>query len=293
MPVRKYVIFIFIFLFLTLIYCLPARSEENKSVVEPKQIKKITNSLGMEFVYMIPGTFMMGSPFNEPGRDDDENQHQVTFTKGFYMQTTEVTQGQWKSVMGDNPSYFKNCGDDCPVELVSWNDVEKFIRKLNQREGGNKYRLPTEAEWEYAARAGSSAAFANGGISEIRCGFDTNLDAMGWYCGNSAVIYSGCYDTSNCDGSKCIGTHSVAQKQPNARGLYGMHGNVWEWCQDWYGSYPSGTVSDPTGSSGGSLRVNRGGSWFGYARDCRSANRRYDLPDLSYTNLGFRLLRNP
>ncbi|MBW2014443.1 MAG: SUMF1/EgtB/PvdO family nonheme iron enzyme [Deltaproteobacteria bacterium] len=255
------------------------------------QGQKVANSLGMEFVYVQPGTFMMGSPSNEPGRDNDERQHRVTLTKGFYMQSTEVTQGQWKAVMGNNPSKFKNCGDDCPIEQVSWNDVQQFIRKLNQREGSGTYRLPTEAEWEYAARAGSTMAFANGGISELKCGFDSNLDAIGWYCGNSGVSYSGCYNASKWGGPKCAGTHLVAQKQPNAWGLYDMHGNVWEWCQDWKGDYPSGSVTNPTGPSGGSGRVERGGSWIRYASYCRSALRDYVTPGFWYSRLGFRLLR--
>jgi len=123
------------------------------------------------------------------------------------MQTTEVTQGQWRAVMGSNPAYFQNCGDDCPVEQVSWDDIQTFIAVLNTR-GEGIYRLPTEAEWEYAARAGSTAALANGGTTVTDCSYDQNLDAMGWYCGNAA--------------SK---THPVAQKQPNAWGLYDMHGN--------------------------------------------------------------------
>ncbi|GMQ79795.1 MAG: hypothetical protein BMS9Abin03_234 [Thermodesulfobacteriota bacterium] len=239
------------------------------------QGQKVTNSLGMEFVYIKPGSFMMGSPSNESGRDSDEKQHRVTLTKEFYMQSTEVTQGQWKAVMGNNPSEFKNCGDDCPVEKVSWNDVQEFIRKLNRREGGNRYRLPTEAEWEYAARAGSTTAFANGGITELKCGFDSNLDAMGWYCGNSNEK-----------------THPIARKQPNSWGLYDMHGNVWEWCQDWYGKYSSSFVTNPTGPSDGSFRVSRGGGWIRNARYCRSALRNRDSPGDRYNAaLGFRLLR--
>jgi len=117
-----------------------------------------TNSLGMEFVYIKPGSFMMGSPSDEPKRNNDEKQHQVTLTKAYYIQTTEVTQGQWKAVMGGNPSSFSGCGDNCPVEDVSWNDVQEFIRKLNSQEGDSGYRLPTEAEWEYACRAGSRTA---------------------------------------------------------------------------------------------------------------------------------------
>ena len=189
----------------------------------------------------------MGSPASEPGRDDDEKRHEVTLTKGFYLQTTEVTQGQWKRVLGSNPSNFKNCGDDCPVENVSWNDCREFIAELNRMEGGNKYRLPTEAEWEYACRAGSKGPF------------DRDVDAEAWYDGNS--------------GGK---THRAGEKEPNAWGLYDMHGNVWEWCQDWLGDYPSGVVTDPTGPTSGSDRVLRGGGWGGSARYCRSADRVQD-----------------
>jgi formylglycine-generating enzyme required for sulfatase activity len=169
----------------------------------------------------------------------------VTLTKGFYMQSTEVTQGQWKAVMGNNPSYFKNCGDDCPVEQVSWNDVQEFIRKLNRREGGNKYRLPTESEWEYVARAGTDIPFAFG-----RC------------LSTDQANYDGNYPLSECSkGEYRQRTISVASFKPNSWGLYDMHGNVWEWCQDWYGDYPSGSATDPSGSSGGSYRVLRGGGW--------------------------------
>ena len=241
-----------------------------KIVKKPSTKDSFINSIGMKFVYIKPATFMMGSPSNEPGRDNDEKQHRVTLTKGYYMQTTEVTQGQWKAVMGSNPSKFK--GDDNPVEYVSWNDAQEFIRQLNQKEGGSKYRLPTEAEWEYACRAGSDKAFANGGISETGCGHDSNLNAMGWYCGNA--------------GGK---THPVAQKKPNSWGLYDMHGNVYEWCQDWYGSYPSGSVTDPTGPSSGRDRVLRGGSWNNIARNCRSADRLRGSPGIRYIPLGFRL----
>ena len=174
--------------------------------------------------------------------------------------------------MGNNPSYFSNCGDDCPVECVSGNDVQKFITKLNKKGEGN-YRLPTEAEWEYAAKAGSTTAFADGGISALGCGRDTNLDRMGWYCGNSKGK-----------------THPVARKQPNAWGLHDMHGNVEEWCNDWRGAYPSSAVTDPAGPSSGSLRVLRGGCWYYDARYCRSAGRLYDKPDYRYYSFGFRLV---
>jgi formylglycine-generating enzyme required for sulfatase activity len=191
------------------------------------------------------------------------------------MQTTEVTQGQWKAVMGSNPSYFKSCGDDCPVEQVSFEDVQEFIQRLNQKEGTNKYRLPTEAEWEYASRAGSETAFANGHISELDCGYDANLDAMGWYCGNAAKT-----------------THRVAQKKANHWGVYDMHGNVWEWCQDRKGDYPLGHVIDPKGLSSGSYRVSRGGSFGGNAGSCRAANRNGESPGNQVGNLGFRLVKD-
>lgn len=237
------------------------------AVVTPVQAagRKVRNNLGMEFIYIKPGTFMMGSPSHEKGRYNNEKQHQVTLTRGFYMQTTEVTQGQWKAVMGSNPSRFK--GDDLPVEQISWNDVQEFIRRLNQREGGDKYRLPTEAEWEYACRAGRTTRFSFGDD-------ESRLGEYAWYDGNS--------------GSR---THPVAQKKPNAWGLYDMHGNVWEWCQDRYGDYPSGSVTDPEGPSSGSYRVIRGGSWVNEPRFVRSANRGRSYPDYRNYNLGFRLLR--
>ena len=233
-----------------------------------------TNSLGMTFKYIPPGTFTMGSAPDELGRDNDETQHQVTLTQGFYMQTTGITQGQWKAVMGSNPSYFTSCGNNCPVELVSWDDVQTFISKMNQR-GEGTYRLPTEAEWEYGARADSTTAFANGDITETGCGLDPNLNAMGWYCYNSG-------DT----------THPVAQKAPNAWGLYDMHGNVWEYCQDWYGDYPAGSVTNPTGPISGSYRVLRGGSLYDLAVYCRSAFRAYEKPGSGGSNLGARLVRS-
>lgn len=264
---KKFCLFAIIFWILTLPTWVWGESAQSS----------FTNSLGMKFVYIKPGSFMMGSPSNEPGRHDDETQHNVTLTKGFYMQTTEVTQSQWKAVMKNNPSHFpgwfKSC-NDCPVEKVSWNYVQEFIRKLNQKEGSNKYRLPTEAQWEYACRAGSTSAFANGEISELFCGYDSSLDSMGWYCGNA--------------NNK---THPVARKQSNSWGLYDMHGNVFEWCQDWEGSYPSGSVTDPPGPSSGSCRVFRGGCWDCNANNCCSAVRCSVTPDSRFKVIGFRLSR--
>jgi formylglycine-generating enzyme required for sulfatase activity len=237
-----------------------------------------TTDLGMTFVLIPAGTFTMGSPTDEPGRWSDETQHTVTLTQSFYMQTTEVTQAQWEAVMGSNPSKFKDC-PTCPVEYVSWNDIQTFITEMNKR-GEGTYGLPTEAQWEYAARAGSTTAFYNGGITSYSdmndCNYDPNLDKIGWYCYNSS------YET-----------HPVAQKTPNAWGLYDMSGNVWEWCQDWYGGYPSGAVTDPIGPSSGSGRVARGGIWVNSARECRSAYRAAGRPGDRIISIGFRLLRQP
>ncbi len=230
---------------------------------------RFTNSLGMEFVAIPAGSFMMGSPSSEKGRYDNEKQHKVRLTRGLYIQTTEVTQGQWKAVMGNNPSGFKGCGDNCPVEQVSWDDAREFIRKLNRQEGTDKYRLPTEVEWEYAARAGSHSAYSFGNNQG-------QLSDYAWYLYNSGVK-----------------THAVGQKKPNGWGLYDMHGNVWEWCQDWYGDYPSGSVTDPRGPSSGSNRVIRGGSWGNNARSGRSANRNRSDPGDWNSGLGFRLARTP
>ena len=187
------------------------------------------------------------------GADDERPVHTVRISKPFYLGIHEVTQGQWETVMGNNPSQFK--GDaNRPVETVSWEEVQKFIDKLNTREGGTKYRLPTEAEWEYAARAGSTTAYSFGDDS-------SQLGKYAW-CGDNA-------------GNT---TYPVGKLQPNAWGLYDMHGNVWEWVQDWYGKYAAETVTDPQGPASGSARVIRGGSWSNGAGNCRSAYRYRGAP---------------
>jgi len=247
-----------------------------------------------------PATFTMGSPSSEPGRDSDETQHQVTLTRSFYVSQYEVTQSEWESVMGWNESDFR--GSSRPVERVTWYDAVSYCNKRSQAEGltpaytitgasysGNHivsatvswnqsaagYRLLTEAEWEYACRAGTQTAFCNGGITNIYCDpVDPNLNQVGWYCGNAGST-----------------THDVGGKSPNGWGLYDIHGNVWEWCWDWYGSY-GGTVTDPTGPGSGSNRVKRGGSWNYVAQNCRSANRYDYTPDDRGNYLGFRLARN-
>jgi len=251
------------------------RTRQRKPSPQISTGRDFVNSIGMKFVYVRPGSFMMGSPEDEPGRDDDEKQHRVRITKAFYMQTTEVTQGQWKAVMGNNPSDFKNCGDDCPVESVSWNDAQEFIRKLNRREGTDKYRLPTESEWECAARAGTSTY--SWGRSD---------DCSKANYGNSIL-------NDECKGTNPGKTMRVASFSPNAWGLYDMHGNVYEWCRDWYGDYPSGSVTDPRGPSSGSDRVLRGGSWSNSAGRCRSADRGNSSPGLRGSYLGLRLALSP
>ena len=247
------------------------------------------NSLDMSFVKIPAGTFTMGSPDGvseypvgsgetpsaEAGRGTEETPHQVTLTQTYYIQTTEVTQGQWQAVMGSNPSNYSSCGDDCPVEKVSWNDIQTFLSTLNSM-GQGTYRLPTEAEWEYAARSGSATAFANGEITYTNCSYDANLDKMGWYCFNSGNT-----------------THPVAQKRANAWGLYDMHGNVAEWCEDGYGAYSTDPVIDPTGAIGGSEKVHRGGAEGSWVATCRLAKRYTFPPHQSLESLGFRLVREP
>ena len=202
----------------------------------------------------------MGSNENS----DEKPIHSVTLSD-FLIGKYEVTQKQWRDVTGNDPSYFKNC-DNCPIEQVSWNDIQEFIQKLNQKTGKN-YRLPTEAEWEYAARGGKKR---KGYISSG----SNSLGDVAWYTDNS--------------GSK---THPAGQKQPNELGLFDMSGNVWEWCSDWYGSdyYQSSPSSNPKGASTGSNRVLRGGSWFDYALYCRTALRNYFYPGNRDFFIGFRL----
>ena len=249
-----------------------AQKTGNTNTLVHTDVPGFTNEIGMNFVLIPAGIFMMGSPLNEKGRNSDEIQHEVTITRSFYLQTTEVTQGQWQAVMGYNPSQFSSCGEMCPVEKVSWHDVQRFIKRLNEKEGQNRYRLPTEAEWEYAARAGSTTPFPNGQITVTGCGFDANMNQLGWYCGNSGFK-----------------SHPVAQKQPNRWGLFDMHGNVWEWCQDWYGDYPNEHVTDPGGPKNGWLRVNRGGSLNDFSMFGRSANRLRYMPFPKANDLGFRI----
>jgi formylglycine-generating enzyme required for sulfatase activity len=227
-----------------------------------------SSSTGMEFVLIPAGKFMMGSPSDEKDRYDKEGPaHEVTIKNPFYLGKYPVTQKQWENIMGSNPSRFK--GDYLSVENVSWEDVHKFIKKLAEIEGTDKYRLLSEAEWEYACRAGTTTRFCFGDN-------ESELGNYGWYNENS--------------GSK---THPVGQKQPNPFGLYDMHGNVWEWVQDrWHDNY-KGAPSDGSAWEDGdsSDRVLRGGCWYHFARDCRSAFRDGNDPGDSDFSIGFRLLR--
>ena len=217
---------------------------------------------GMVFVQIPGGSFNMGS---NDGESDEKPVHRVTI-QPFKMQTTEVTQAQWKAVMGNNPSNWK--GDNLPVETVSWDYCQSFITKLNSLDPGKGYRLPTEAEWEYACRAGTTTKYSTGDR-------EADLARAGWYRGNSD--------------SK---THPVGEKAPNGWGLYDMHGNVWEWCQDWYHDSYSGAPTD--GSSwdrpSGTYRALRGGSWYFIDIVCRSADRNWNNPDFRGNYYGFRLV---
>jgi formylglycine-generating enzyme required for sulfatase activity len=231
-----------------------------------KPPKEFTNSIGMKLVLIPAGEFIMGSPKTEKDHLNNESpQHKVKITKAFFMGTTEVTQAQWKAVMGNNPSDFH--GDDLPVEKVSWDDCQEFLKILSAKEG-KTYRLPTEAEWEYACRAGSTTRF--------NVGDDGNtFDGVVWHLQNSDFR-----------------THPVGQKKPNAWGLYDMHGNVWELCQDWYEEdyYKRSPTNDPAGPETGDGRVSRGGSWAIGLRGCRSAYRTVGDASARDNRYGFRVV---
>jgi formylglycine-generating enzyme required for sulfatase activity len=265
-------------------------AEKKKAKKETPDSEVVTNSIGMKFVKVPAGSFMMGKracqqpddPFAsrsaydncmKEGSNSEKPSHRVTISQPFLIGQYEVTQEQWYKVMGSNPAEFKTdkVGEDSrnyPVEKVSWNDVQNFISRLNAKEG-KEYRLPTEAEWEYACKSG--------GKDQKYCG-GNDLSDVAWYEDNS--------------GSR---THRVGTKKPNGLGIYDMSGNVFEWVSDWYGVnyYGNSPDSDPQGPSGGERRVNRGGSWSGDADDARSSNRNIFRP-LNYSNfIGFRLVSPP
>ncbi|MDB4645293.1 formylglycine-generating enzyme family protein, partial [Rubripirellula sp.] len=238
----------------------PSNAQARERVLN---LPPITNSIGMKLKLLSPGSFRMGSPAG----NSDERPHGVTLTQAFTLGVHEVTQAQYERVMGVNPSIIK--GADKPVQRVSWGDAVKFCRKLSdqppEKAAGNIYRLPTEAEWEYACRAGTATSYTFGNIESL-------LGDHAWYRSNS--------------GGKI---NPVGVKQPNSWGLYDMQGNVSEWCQDWLGVYPSSTAMDPTGAVSGSYRVLRGGGWSSTAGGCRSASRSGDFPADRDASTGFRV----
>lgn len=221
-------------------------------------IQRWTNSIGMSFVVIPAGSFTMGSA-SSASESHEQPPHPVTISRPFSMAVTELTQAQWKIVMGSDPSKFE--GDNLPVEQVGWDDAMEFIRKLNSMEGTTRYRLPTEAEWEYACRAGKM---------QDR---DDGLGSVAWYDPNSGGT-----------------THPVGQKEANAWGLYDMLGNVYEWCEDWKGAYASGHVTDPRGPSSGQGRVVRGGSWYVHANRTLPFFRDFLTPGERRSDVGLRVV---
>ncbi|MBC7796535.1 MAG: formylglycine-generating enzyme family protein [Pyrinomonadaceae bacterium] len=253
------------------------------------------NSLGIEFVFVPPGSFQMGT--NETYPNPDENPlHKVTIRDGFFMGKTEVTQGQWRAVMNENPSHFQGDknqlgnDDNLPIEKVSWEDAKEFIKKLNAKNDGFEYRLPSEAEWEYAARAGTTNDYPG------------QLIDIAWYANNSGRNYLNAQEISQNDDKnyfKRVRTenkgqpHPVATKSPNAFGLFDMHGNVWEWCEDvykyeGYKNVPTdGSPNLTEGAGGSKIRVLRGGSWYDSEETFRLGNRSKGIG--TYDRIGFRL----
>ena len=241
-----------------LVALLPACSKQ--SPTPPKAGDVMTNSLGVKLAYVPPGEFVMGSPVDEPGRHDDETQHPVKITRGFWIGVTEVTQAQWDALMA--PEGTKVEPNDLPAVRVKWTAAAEFCRKLSAREG-KPCRLPTEAEWEYACRAGAAGPFAGSG----------EADEMAWHMDNSDEV-----------------RHLIRRKKPNAWGLYDMHGNVAEWCADYYAAYSPGEAADPAGPTEGKYRVVRGGSFGHFPRACRSAARANYNPAYGLRRVGLRIV---
>ncbi len=239
----------------------------------PRRTVALAKSVEMTFAWIPPGTFLMGSPPEEAERGDDETQHSVTLTEGFYLGIHPVTQAQWRAVMGNNPSQFQ--GENLPMENVPWRNCRMFCEKISQT-NGNRYRLPTEAEWEYACRAGTTTTFQFGEtITTDQANYDDKYP----------------YSQSK-KGVDRRQTTPVGSFPPNGWGLFDMHGNVWEWCADWFGSkyYKRSPRQDPQGPERGSYRVLRGGFWSDNACYCRAAYRHNEPPGARFSSIGFRVV---
>jgi formylglycine-generating enzyme required for sulfatase activity len=230
----------------------------------------------MELIAIDPGSFVMGSPIREAGRNADETPHRVTVAKPFFVGRHEVTQTEWAMVMGKNPSHFRDCSH-CPVENVDFYEVAAFITKLNAQSTSMRYRLPTEAEWEYGCRAGTQTPFATGAHLTVD---QANIDGRFPYAGESV--------TASSDKTRPVGSFA-----PNDWGLYDVHGNVWEWTSDWYGPYDPLVAVDPKGPDAGTARVIRGGSWRFDANSARCGLRYTHAPQDKGPSLGFRLVAEP
>jgi formylglycine-generating enzyme required for sulfatase activity len=260
-----------------------------ESTARQEATARITNSIGIQFVRIPAGSFLMGSPKTEEGRYDDEEQHEVKLTKAFHLGAFEVTQAQYEKIMGANPSHFSAKGEGkarvkdqntskFPVEQVSWTQAKEFCKKLSdqpaEKKAGRVYRLASEAEWEYACRAGTKTPVHYGGSLNIQANF----------CGLAPYPLRGKrgYDEGN--------TRDIGCYDANAFGLFDMHGNVHEWCEDWYGPYASAKQVDPRGPETGKERVFRGGCWLSTGRACRSAQRAKLGPDETHFGVGFRVV---
>lgn len=240
----------------------------NAAQAQPKDPpKNFTNSIGMKFVWIPPGTFMMGSPMEEKGRDANEPQHKVTLSKGFYMGIHLVTQEQWQAIMGNNPSNRKGVEKNLPVEMVSWHDCQEFVKKLREKDK-KAYRLPTESEWESCCRAGTTTPFHFGQTIST---FQANITE-----GKEQNVLR-------------VTTTPVDRFAANAWGLHDMHGNLVQWTADWFGDYPQKDVVDPQGPNKGDQRVLRGGSWGTYPQACRSAKRHRVEPGTRNYAIGLRV----
>ncbi|MCP3876370.1 MAG: formylglycine-generating enzyme family protein [Desulfobacteraceae bacterium] len=240
---------------------------------------KITNRIGMEFILVQPGSFMMGSPVEEPFRETDEALHKVNITKAFYLQATEVTVKQWKTVMGKKIFSRKKGSDNSPVTQISFFDCQKYVKKLNKANIGN-YRLPSEAEWEYACRAGTTTVYSWG----------NGIDCSKAMYSNNTKKSPDCISFYKSMNFKKDGPAPVKSFKPNPWGFYDMHGNVWEWCSDeyrWYKNTSSHTNIDTIKRE---TRIRRGGSWYKYSKHLRSANRTFAHPGAKFQTTGFRLV---